>query len=166
MRDAWRTLGSLIESRQNAGFVVQRTAPAGVPIAVYGVEDPLFGPVVSFGVSGALSELLGDCAYRIPPMQPLDAHEMVREIKAAPLLLGYRGSTPVDSEALEHLLRRVGRLKDDLPQVRLLDLALVNVALRGATVLTAAARVEPALDARTDAFVRRMAAQDEETEAG
>jgi len=164
MRDAWQTLGALIDSRQNAGFVVQRTAPAGVPIAVYGVEDPLFGPVVSFGVSGALSELLGDCAYRIPPMQPLDASEMVREIKAAPLLLGYRGSAPVDSGALEQLLLRVGRLKDDLPQVRLLDLALVNVALRGATVLTAAARVEPALDARTDAFVRRMAAQEGETE--
>ena len=164
MRDAWRTLGSLIDSRQNAGFVVQRTAPGGVPIAVYGVEDPLFGPVVSFGVSGALSELLGDCAYRIPPMQPLDASEMVREIKAAPLMLGYRGSAAVDTAALEQLLLRVGRLKDDLPQVRLLDLALVNVALRGATVLTAAARVEPALDARTDAFVRRMAEQEGETE--
>ena len=96
-------------------------------------------------------------------MQPLDATEMVRDIKAAPLLFGYRGSAPVDNEALERLLLRVGRLKDELPQVRTLDLALVNVALRGATVLTAAARVEPALDARTDAFVRRMAVQEGET---
>ena len=166
MRDAWQTLHALIDSRSTAGFVVQRTSPAGVPVAVYGIEDPLFGPVLSFGVSGAASQLLGDCAYRIPPMQALDVHEMVREIKAAPLLLGYRGSEPVDTDALEELLLKVGQLKNDLPQVRMLDLALVNVAVRGANVLTAAARVEPAVDARIDWFVRRMSTQEGETDPG
>jgi acyl-CoA synthetase (NDP forming) len=149
-----------------SGFVVQRNAPPGVPVAIKGVEDPLFGPVVSFGVSGAASELLGDRSYRIPPMDPLDAAEMVREIKAAPLLLGYRGSVPVDTRPVEELLLRLAQLKNDLPQVRELDLDLVVVGQEGAQVLTAAARVEPALEARSDWYVRRMAGQIGETTAG
>jgi acyl-CoA synthetase (NDP forming) len=166
MRDAWETMTALIDSRATADFVVQRVAPAGVPIAVHAVEDPLFGPVLSFGVSGAFSELLGDCAFRIPPMNAHDAHEMVREIKAAPLLLGYRGSVPVDTEALELLLLKLAQLKKDLPQVRVVELPLVIVGLRGATVLTASARVEPAVDARSDWYARRMATQVGETFPG
>ena len=166
MRDAWETMQALIESRSTADFVVQRHAPAGVPVAVYAVEDPLFGPVVSYGVSGMASELLGDCAFRIPPMSALDAAEMVREIKASPLLLGYRGSEPVDTAALERLLLQVAQVKNDLPQLRTLDLSLVIVSVRGVHVLTTAARVEPAVDARSDWYVRRMAWADNETTPG
>ena len=126
----------------------------------------MFGPVLSFGVSGAFSELLVDCAYRIPPMNAHDAYEIVREIKAAPLLLGYRGSEPVDTGAVEELLLKVAQLKNDLPQVRRISLSLVIVTARGASVLTAAARVEPAVDARSDWYVRRMATQVGETAPG
>jgi acyl-CoA synthetase (NDP forming) len=122
--------------------------------------------VVSFGVSGMASELLADRSYRIPPMHALDAAEMVREIKAAPLLLGYRGSVPVDTGPVEDLLLRVAQLKNDLPQVRRLDLDLVVVGQDGAQVLTASARVEPAVDARSDWYVRRMAGQAGETLPG
>ncbi len=55
-------------ARRRPGFVVQKNAPPGVPVAIRSIEDPLFGPVVSFGISGPLTELLGDRAYRIPPM--------------------------------------------------------------------------------------------------
>jgi acyl-CoA synthetase (NDP forming)/ribosomal protein S18 acetylase RimI-like enzyme len=157
MRDAWETMRQLVETRETAGFVVQRNAPAGVPVSVRGVEDPLFGPVVSYGVSGPATELLGDRSFRIPPMTALDAAEMVRDIKAAPLLLGYRGSEPVDVAAVERLLLTVAHLKNDLPEVRDLDLSLVVVSTLGLTVLTASARVEPAVDARSDWYVRRMA---------
>jgi acyl-CoA synthetase (NDP forming) len=157
MRDAWTTMQELIETRANAGFVVQRNAPAGIPVSIRAVEDPLFGPVVSFGLSGMASDLLGDRAFRIPPMDRLDTEEMVREIRAAPLLLGYRGSEPVDVESVETLLLHVAQLKNDLPQVRSLDLSLVVVGLQGLQVLTAGARVEPATDARSDWYVRRMA---------
>ena len=60
------------------------------------MEDPLFGPVVSFGIAGPLTELLGDRSYRIPPLTEHDAADMVREIKASPMLFGYRGSEVVD----------------------------------------------------------------------
>ena len=82
------------------------------------MEDPLFGPVLSFGIGGPLTELLGDRSYRIPPLADHDAQDMVREIKASPLLFGYRGSEIVDVEEIERLVRQVAQLQHDLPQVR------------------------------------------------
>jgi acyl-CoA synthetase (NDP forming)/GNAT superfamily N-acetyltransferase len=159
MRDAWATMQELIDSPDSAGFIVQKGAAPGVPVTIGGMEDPLFGPVVSFGVSGAATELLGDRSYRIPPMHSGDASDMVREIRAAPLLFGYRGGEDVDVEAVEHLLLRVAQLKNDLPQVRSLELNLVLVGAKGATVLNAVGRVEPVTDARSDWFVRRLSTQ-------
>ncbi|HEX6248039.1 MAG TPA: GNAT family N-acetyltransferase [Nocardioidaceae bacterium] len=158
MRDAWRTMREIIDEPDKAGFIVQRVAAPGVPVTIAGMEDPLFGPVVSFGVSGVATELLGDRAYRIPPMHRGEAADMVREIKAAPMLFGYRGAELVDVAAIEHLLLLVAQLKNDLPQVRELDLNLVLVGAGGATVLDARGRVEPVSDARSDWFVRRLSA--------
>jgi hypothetical protein len=101
---------------------------------------------------------MGDRAYRIPPMHSGDASDMVREIRSAPLLFGYRGSEKVDVDAVEHLLLRVAQLKNDLPQVRSLELNLVLVGPHGATVLNGIGRVEPVADARSDWFVRRLSA--------
>ncbi len=84
---------------------------------------------------------------------------MVREIKAAPLLFGWRGSEVVDVEAIERLLLRLAQLKNDLPQVRSLELNLVLVGAAGAAVLNAVGRVEPVSDARSDWFTRRMSTQ-------
>ncbi len=159
MRDAWATMQEIIDDPELAGYIVQKGAAPGVPVSIGGIEDPLFGPVVSFGISGATTELLGDRAYRIPPMHSGEAAEMVREIKAAPLLFGYRGSEHVDVEAIEHLLLRVAQLKNDLPQVRSLELTLVLAGAHGASVLNAVGRLEPARDARSDWFVRRLSAQ-------
>jgi hypothetical protein len=149
----------VIDVPATAGFIVQKGAAPGVPVSIGGMEDPLFGPVVSFGISGAASELLGDRSYRIPPMHSGDAADMVREIKSAPLLFGYRGGERADVGAIEHLLLRVAQLKNDLPQVRALELNLVLVGAEGATVLNAVGRVEPVADARSDWFVRRLSSQ-------
>jgi acyl-CoA synthetase (NDP forming)/RimJ/RimL family protein N-acetyltransferase len=156
MRDAWTTMHDVIDDADKAGFVVQRVAAPGVPVTVGGMEDPLFGPVVSFGVSGAATELLGDRAYRIPPMHRGEAAEMVREVKAAPLLFGYRGAEAVDVGAVEELLLCIAQLKNDLPQVHTLDLNLILVGAHGATVLGARGRVAPVEDARSDWYVRRL----------
>jgi acyl-CoA synthetase (NDP forming)/RimJ/RimL family protein N-acetyltransferase len=166
MRDAWTTMRTIIDEPDKAGFIVQRVAAPGVPIGIGSMEDPLFGPVVSFGISGIATELLADRSYRIPPMHKGEAAEMVREIKAAPMLFGYRGGELVDVDAIEHLLLRVAQLKNDLPQVRSLDLNLVLVGAGGATVLDARGRVEPAPDARADWFVRRLSAQAGDTMHG
>lgn len=156
MRHAWESLTAIIDAPQTAQFVVQRMSPPGTPVSISAVEDPLFGPLVSFGLSGAPSELLGDRAYRIPPLTDVDAAAMVREIKSAPLLLGYRGSEPADVAAIEDLLQRVAVLKDDQPELAELNLDLVLAGAHGTTVLNAAARTAPATDNRSEWFVRRM----------
>jgi acyl-CoA synthetase (NDP forming) len=158
MEEAWRSLTAFVGDVDAAGFVVQKVAPPGVPLVIRSIEDPLFGPVVSFGLGGPMSELLGDRSYRIPPLSRRDAAAMVREVKAAPMLFGYRGAEVVDVEEVERLIRRVAQLQNDLPQISALTLDLVLAGAHGATVLTAGARVEPVLDPRSDWFVRRMAA--------
>jgi acyl-CoA synthetase (NDP forming) len=91
------------------------------------VDDPSFGALVSFGLGGVATDLLGDRAYRALPLTDLDAAELVRAPRAFPLLDGYRGSEPVDTAALEDLLLRVARLADDLPEVLALGLEPVIV---------------------------------------
>nr|WP_246283973.1 bifunctional GNAT family N-acetyltransferase/acetate--CoA ligase family protein [Nocardioides perillae] len=156
MADAWAGLTELINDPDLAAFTVQRTAPPGVPVAVSSLEDPLFGPVVTFGISGPFTELLGDKSYRIPPLGEHDAADMVREVRSSPLLFGYRGSEVVDVAEVERLVRRVAQLQADLPQLRSTELGLVLAGAHGASVLSAAARVEPVVDARSDWFVRRL----------
>jgi acyl-CoA synthetase (NDP forming)/RimJ/RimL family protein N-acetyltransferase len=156
MTDAWESLNDIITEPETAGFVVQRNAPPGVPVGVSTMEDPLFGPVISFGIGGPLTELLGDRSYRIPPLADHDAQDMIREIKASPILFGYRGSEIVDVGGIEQLVKRVAQLQNDLPQVRQLQLPLVLAGAHGLSVLGASIRIEPVVDARSDWFVRRL----------
>jgi len=138
-----------------AGLAVQAMAPEGVATVVRTVDDPSFGALVSFGVGGVATELLGDHAFRVLPLTDLDAADLVRSVRAAPLLFGYRGSEPVDVAALEELLLRVARLADDLPEVAELELNPVIVAASGTHVLGATARVAPP-SARLDTGPRRL----------
>jgi acyl-CoA synthetase (NDP forming)/GNAT superfamily N-acetyltransferase len=166
MKNAWESLSALIDDADTAGFVVQKVAPPGVPLSIRSMEDPLFGPVVSFGISGPLTELLEDRSYRIPPLGARDPAAMTREIKAAPMLFGYRGSEVVDIAPVEDLISRVAQLQHDLPQVSSLELSLVLAGAEHTTVLTARARVDPVADPRSDWFVRRLPAAVEDTIPG
>lgn len=156
MRDAWESLTQLVGDPVAAGFVVQKNSPPGVPVAIRSLEDPLFGPVVSFGISGPIIELLADKSYRIPPLGARDAAAMVREVKSSPMLFGYRGADVVDVAEIERLISRVAQLQNDLPQISSLELGLVLAGPDGCTVLTAEARVEQVAELRSDLFVRRM----------
>ena len=115
----------------------------------------MFGPVVSFGVAGVATELLGDRSYRIPPLTDRDCAEMVREIKAAALLLGYKGGIAVDLAAVEDLIHRMSRLVDDVPSVQSVELNPVLVAEFGLAVVNASGRVAPP-PGRTDWYTRRL----------
>ncbi len=136
-------------------LVVQRTAPPGIATIVSTTEDPLFGPVVSFRLAGPASELLGDTAHRIPPLTDVDIRALIGSLRGSPLLTGYRGSRPVDSEALEDIIARVATLADDVPEIARLTLDYVNARPEGADVLGARITIAPA-GARTDAGRRAL----------
>jgi acyl-CoA synthetase (NDP forming)/RimJ/RimL family protein N-acetyltransferase len=113
---------------------VQRMAPKGISCVLEIVDDPSFGSLLSFGMSGMATELLGDRAFRVVPVSDQDAAALVRAPRAAPLLAGYRGTEPVDRAALEDLVLRVGRIAEDLPEVRSLALDPVLSSAEGAFV--------------------------------
>ena len=123
--DAVRTAFAAIPSGDPV--IAQEMAAPGVATVVEIVDDPSFGALVSFGVGGVATDLLGDRAYRTLPLTDLDAAELVRAPRAFPLLDGYRGSEPVDLAALEDLLLRVARLAENLPEVLRLRLEPVIV---------------------------------------
>ncbi|MFJ8001953.1 GNAT family N-acetyltransferase [Streptomyces sp. NPDC096310] len=138
-RELTETLGTAVELRP----VVQAMAPRGVDTVVRAAIDAAAGAVLSFGLAGAPSELLGDLAHRLVPVTDRDAAELIRSIRTAPLLFGWRGSAPVDTAALEEVLLRVSRLVDDHPEVVSVTLEPVVVATQGVSVLGATVRLAP-----------------------
>lgn len=85
-------------------------------------RDPLFGPLLAFGLGGIHVEILGDVQFRIAPLTDRDAAQMVREIKGYRLLQGYRGHPPADIKAIEDILLRISHLLEKIPEISELDL--------------------------------------------
>ena len=139
----------------DARLVVQPMAARGVDTTVSATVDPAVGAILSFGLAGAASELLGDVAHRLIPATDREVAGLIREIKAAPLLFGWHGAEPVDTDALEELLLRVSQLVDDIPEVASVELEPVVVAPRGLAVLGATVRLAQ-LPARTDLGPRAL----------
>ncbi|MFC9758158.1 GNAT family N-acetyltransferase [Streptomyces sp. NPDC056921] len=155
LRRAYGELTGLLGKPAELQPVVQSMAPRGVDTVVRAAIDPAAGAVLSFGLAGAPSELLGDTAHRLVPATDRDAAELIRSIRAAPVLFGWRGAAPVDTASLEELLLRVSRLVDDHPEVVSIALEPVVVATQGLTVLGASVRLSPP-PARTDLGPRRL----------
>ncbi|GCB45450.1 acyl-CoA synthetase [Streptomyces sp. NL15-2K] len=143
LRRAYAELTDLFGTPQELRPVVQGMAPRGVDTVVRAVIDPAAGAVLSFGLAGAATQLLGDMAHRLIPVTDREATSLIRSIRTAPLLFGWRGSAPVDASALEELLLRVSRLVDDHPEVVAVTLEPVVVAPRGLSVLGASVRLAP-----------------------
>jgi acyl-CoA synthetase (NDP forming) len=94
----------------------------GIETMVGIANDPLFGPVVAFGLGGVHVEILGDIRFRLAPLTDRDADELLHEIKGARLLNGYRGHPAADVQAVRELLLRISRLAIDVPEIGELDL--------------------------------------------
>ena len=137
------------------GAVVQPMVPAGVETIVGLVQDPSFGPLVMVGLGGVATDLLADRSFRIPPLTDRDADEMVRSLRTAPLLTGYRGSTPTDVAALEDVLVRVAQLGEDHPEVVEIDLNPLIVSPTGVCAVDIKIRVAPTTGV-VDPTMRRL----------
>ncbi len=127
---------------------LQAMAPTGTATVIRAVEDALYGPIISFGLAGDASDLLGDVSYRVPPLTDVDVSFMIRSLRASPRLLGQRGLPTLDVAAVEDLLARVSVLKEDLAEVSAVVLHPVLVNEEGANVL--GARIDLMHPARGD----------------
>jgi acyl-CoA synthetase (NDP forming)/RimJ/RimL family protein N-acetyltransferase len=156
MAEAWKDLRKLVaeigladdDGLSIAKPVVQAMAPPGVALIITSREDAAFGPIVSLGLDGIPSELLGDTVYRVPPMTTMDAAGMVRELKAAPTLFGRQGAPGVDVALIEDLLHRVAQLSDAIPQLASVTLRPCVASVRSLSVLGARVFIAPTADQR------------------
>ncbi|QVI25233.1 GNAT family N-acetyltransferase [Nocardia tengchongensis] len=138
---------------------IQRMATKGVGCTFRVQDDPSFGSVISFGLSGTIIDLLGDRVYRALPLTEAESAELIDAPRAAPLLSGTVGGRdigkPVDKGALAELAQRISALCDDLPEVRELQCEPVLASPEGAAVLYARVRIGPEPN-RFDIGPRRM----------
>lgn len=119
------------------GVLVQEMAPSSTEIIVGATKDPQFGPALMFGLGGIFVEVLKDVAFRIAPITKSEAQEMITEVKAYPILRGYRGQPPADIDAIAEILLNTSRLVMDHPEIKELDLNPIMVYERGAKTVDA-----------------------------
>ena len=114
-----------------AGVSIQEMVTGGRELIVGMSRDPQFGPILMFGLGGIYVEVLKDVSFRVAPVSRREAGEMVREVRAWPLLAAYRGSEPADEGAIVEALVRVSRLSCDFPEIQELDINPLLVLSKG-----------------------------------
>lgn len=119
------------------GVLVARMAAPGTEVILGMLRDPQFGPAVMAGLGGIFVELYKDVAFRLPPLTPDAARAMLMELKAAPLLTGYRGQPPRDLDALATCACAVGRIAAEHPEIHEMDLNPVLAYERGCVIVDA-----------------------------
>ncbi|MDX1632931.1 MAG: acetate--CoA ligase family protein, partial [Thermoanaerobaculia bacterium] len=126
VRGAFSEIEEILEQEgkkeQMEGVLIQPMLEGSAEVMAGMSQDPVFGPVLAFGLGGIHVEILRDVAFRVAPLTDRDAREMVREIRGWQLLQGYRGHPEADVGALEDALLRLSLLVDAVEEIRELDL--------------------------------------------
>jgi acyl-CoA synthetase (NDP forming) len=133
-----KIIGRVQENLPNAnvkGMLVCKQAKKGIEVIVGAMEDPIFGPMIMFGLGGIFTEVLGDVAFRIAPIERLDAEEMIKEIKGYPILTGVRRRSKCDVNQLINLLMNVSKLVTERKDLKELDLNPVRLFTDSLAVL-------------------------------
>ncbi len=134
--------------KQLAASGITLEAASLMPMAAPGVEvlagmtlDPVFGPLIAFGIGGYFVELIRDVAFRVLPLTDRDVAAMIDATRAGQLLRGYRGSPEADIPAVENLLLQLGSLVEAVPEIAEIDLNPVIVHPRGEGLTMIDARI-------------------------
>lgn len=119
------------------GVLVAPMARKGTEVIIGVSRDPVFGPVLMFGLGGIFVEILEDVAFRAIPLSRDDARSMINQIKARKILDGARGEAAVDKEALVDLIMKVSGIVAAHPEIAELDLNPVIAYDNGYAVVDA-----------------------------
>lgn len=143
-KEARKAYNQIVENIKNHkpdaridGILVQEMAPCGTEIIVGSIKDAQFGPTLMFGLGGTFVEVMKDVSFRIAPITEADAQEMISEIRAYPILQGYRGQQPCDISAIIRILLSTSKLVMDHQEIKELDLNPVIVYEKGAKTVDA-----------------------------
>jgi acyl-CoA synthetase (NDP forming) len=148
--DAQKAYNKILENVQKLkpdahieGILVQEMAPSSTEVIVGSIKDPQFGQTLMFGFGGIFVEVLKDVAFRVAPITEEDAREMISEVKAYPILRGYRGQPPLDLDIIVKILLNASRLVMDHKEIKELDLNPIMVYEKGAKTVDARIILEP-----------------------
>ena len=119
------------------GILVAPMAKSGVEVIIGVVQDPIFGPVMMFGLGGIFVEVLKDVVFRAVPVSRSDAEEMLEQIASSKILDGVRGNPPVNRGALVDLMLTVSTAVQAHPEIAEIDLNPVIVRDDGYDVVDA-----------------------------
>jgi acyl-CoA synthetase (NDP forming) len=119
------------------GVLVQEMAPQSTEVIVGAIKDPQFGQTLMFGLGGIFVEILKDVTFRVAPITREDAYEMIKKIKAYPLLTGYRKTPPADLDTIINVLLNASKLVMDYPEIKELDLNPIMAYETGAKTVDA-----------------------------
>ena len=125
-------------------ILLQSMRSDGVETFFGAATDPVFGRMLAFGLGGIHVEILKDVVFRVHPLTPTDAEEMVNGIRSVAMLEGARGKPPVDKAELIELLLRISQMLSDLPEIAELDLNpyLAGYEGQGSCILDMRVRIE------------------------
>jgi acetyltransferase len=145
--EAFSTYRALLDNAQRLrpdaviqGVLIGPMAKKGVEIIVGTMTDATFGPMIMVGLGGITTELFRDVIYRPAPVSAAEASAMLAELKAAPLLNGFRGAAKADVAALSQLISQVSvlaaRLRAEISEIEL-NPVLVHPEGQGVTIVDA-----------------------------
>ncbi|WP_159590608.1 acetate--CoA ligase family protein [Hydrogenophaga sp. BPS33] len=126
------------------GFLVSEMVVGGTECILGVRNDPAFGPMVTFGLGGVLVELLRDVVTRPAPVSPAQALAMMRELRTWPVLAGWRGAVPGDTEAMAQAIASLSQLamaqRDRIAEI---EVNPVVVCAQGKGVVALDAVIQP-----------------------
>jgi acetyl-CoA synthetase (ADP-forming) len=122
------------------GVLIEKMVKPSTEIIIGVTRDPTFGPAIMFGLGGIFVELLKDVSFRITPIKKQDAFEMIQEIKALPMLQGFRGGPNVKLELIVDILLKISKLTMDYID-DILEIDLNPIFAYDDKVLTVDARI-------------------------
>ncbi len=126
------------------GWHLQQMAPKGIECFAGLTTDPVFGPLVAFGLGGVAVEVWRDVAFRVAPLDDVDAAALIESIRGVKILDGWRGAPAADRLALRDALQRLARLGAEVPQIAEVDLNPLLALAPGQGVAAVDARIRKA----------------------
>jgi len=135
--DVRRTFKDIVESIKKQvpeavidGILVEEMAN-GTELIIGTTTDPQFGPMIMFGIGGIFVEVYKDVSFRLIPITPNDAKEMMGEIKGKALLEGIRGLPRADPDEVVDILLAVSKLIEENPDIDEMDINPLLLTERG-----------------------------------
>ena len=128
------------------GVIIQEMVKGSREMVCGIATDPQYGPQLMFGLGGVFIEVMKDVTFRIAPITDVDAHEMVRSVKAYKLLEGARGTTPAQIEQIESTLLRLSQLVSDFAFIDELDINPLIISEKNGEAIAVDGRIKVRFD--------------------